>query len=256
MELTEKQKNELVAFLDACDDFCAGKFILADSKSARILETIERSNLLHALISECLTNFSFEREFEKAKQNSKVKGFYFKLPDEPLKIIALSVSLIKEIMNQKLNFPSFLKEMFPASEDKSSFEIFCGEVIIPFKTQVANILDMEIWDGTPRPKHEEPEIVPPDTDGSEEFDFFSRMIIILQQMHDAVKVDKRIKPQQKSELLCFLNGMVEACKIENNTILSGYIVAFHILFKKIKCIKFFKEEMQQNIEFHYEKLVD
>lgn len=256
MELTELQKTELVAFLDACNDFTAGKFILADSKSARILATIAKSNVLNTLITECLTNFSFEREFEKAKQGSKVKGTFFKLPDEPMKMIALSVSLIKEIVGQKLNFPAFLKELFPAQEDMSSFEIFCQEVIEPFKTQVANILDMEIWDGTPQEKRSEPETTPPDTDGSEDFDFFERMIIILKQMHDTVKMDKRVKNSVKSELLSFLKGMIEACRLENTTVLTAFIVAFNVLFKNIKCIKFFKQEMQECIDNYFEKLVN
>jgi len=256
VELSEKQKKELVDFLNACDDFSAGKFILADSKSAKILNSIDKSEVLSTLVEECLSGFSFEREFEKAKQGAKSKGQNFKLPDEPMKIIGLSVCLIREIVSQKLNFPAFLKELFPATEDKTSFEVFCNEVILSFKMQVANILDMEIWDGTPQKKHEEPEIIPPDTDGSEENDFFSRMIIILQQMHDAVKTDKRIRDSEKNELLCFLSGMIETCKIENTKILSSFIVAFNVLFRKVKCIKFFREEMQECISSYYEKVVE
>ena len=138
------EKQDIVEFINACNDFIDGKFILADIKIAKILRAISNSQNLYDLIAECMINYDFQRAFDSAKIGSK--NAVFSLPKENHKIIPFVFCLLVEIDSKRLNFNEFLSTQFPiANNQNEEYFAFGKSVIIPFRDAIANVFDVKVY---------------------------------------------------------------------------------------------------------------
>ncbi len=132
-------------FINACNDFIDGKFILADIKISKILKVITKNEDLYNVVAECMINYNFEEEFEQAKigqNNSK-----FILPKENHKIIPFIFCLLVEIDSKKLNFNEFLRTQFPfANNQNEEYDAFGKNIIIPFRDAIADAFGVDVYE--------------------------------------------------------------------------------------------------------------
>ncbi|MBQ3047447.1 MAG: hypothetical protein IJD48_00330 [Clostridia bacterium] len=141
--MIENEKNEIIDFINSCNDFIDGKFILADIKIAKLLKLISNSPSLYDLIAECMINYDFQKEYDSVKISEG--NSCFTLPKETHKIIPFVFCLLVEIDSKRLNFNEFLKTQFPyANNQNEEYAAFSKNVIIPFRNSIANVFDIEI----------------------------------------------------------------------------------------------------------------
>jgi hypothetical protein len=142
--VTMDEKKQIDAFASSCDEMIFGKFILADVKISKILKTIADCEPIKDLIKECMINFNFENEFEKAIKNYRVDNT-FKLPDEIHKKIAFVFCFLVELDHKHIDFSEFINSYFKASEENgSSYNLFAKTMLESFKNNVLGQYDLSI----------------------------------------------------------------------------------------------------------------
>lgn len=139
------RKSDIIQFINACNEFIEGKFILADIKISKILRSISSASEIYNLIAESMINFDFEREFERANKSSLGKGVnHFELPLDNQQIIPLVFSMLVEIDSKKLNFNTLLSTSFPlVNTQKEEYELFSKYVVLPFRNAIAQIFNVD-----------------------------------------------------------------------------------------------------------------
>lgn len=139
----ENNKEDIIEFINSCNDFIDGKFILADIKISKILKAISNSKDLYDLIAECMINYDFEKAYELAKIGDR--NSVFTVPKENHKIIPFAFCLLVEIDSKRLNFNDFLSTQFPiASNQNEQYFAFGKAVVIPFRNAIADVFDVQI----------------------------------------------------------------------------------------------------------------
>lgn len=152
--MEQNKDNEIIEFINACNDFIDGKFILADIKISKLLKIISNSTSLYDLIAECMINYDFQKEYDVAKISEG--NSCFMLPKEAHKIIPFVFCLLVEIDSKRINFNEFLKTQFPyANNQNEEYAAFSKNVIIPFRNAIANIFNIEIEKPEEKQKPEE-----------------------------------------------------------------------------------------------------
>ena len=136
--MNNKNIVELSAFNSACDEFIAGKYILADLKISSILKAIAGDEKLKDIVSSCLQKYDFDSNFELSvneNENTLV------LPSEEKEIISYAFSLLFHFDNKSLDFYKFVNTYFAIEDEPIGNEIvnFAKSVIVPFKNAVNSI---------------------------------------------------------------------------------------------------------------------
>ena len=103
-----EEQSKICNLITSCNDMIDGKFILADYKISNILKNITDSKEVYNLISNCMGNFSFEREFSKAQLRSSGSK-KFSLPKEAEKVLPFVFCACSD------SIPSFEIEFFALS---------------------------------------------------------------------------------------------------------------------------------------------
>ncbi len=134
------QINELIPFNTACDEFVAGKYILADLKIASILKIIASDDKLKDIISSCLDTYDFNTSFNRAVREEKDQ-LILNAPSNDKDIIAFVFSLLYRFDNKSFDFYEFLSKFYknPAEVQGKEFYNFANALIIPFKNAVNNM---------------------------------------------------------------------------------------------------------------------
>ncbi len=134
------QINELIPFNTACDEFVAGKYILADLKIASILKIIASDDKLKDIISSCLDTYEFNTAFNRAVREEKDQ-LILNAPSNNKDIIAFVFSLLYRFDNKSFDFYEFLSKFYknPAEVQGKEFYNFANALIIPFKNAVNNM---------------------------------------------------------------------------------------------------------------------
>ncbi len=137
------ESNNIRSFINACDEFIEGKFILADIKIAKILRSVSICAPIYDLIAESLINYDFKKEFEEIKKKNELEGRNcLTLPENIEEIIPFVFSLLVDIDSKQINFNEFLSTQFPIQNTQTEeYESFAKNLIIPFKNAIIKALD-------------------------------------------------------------------------------------------------------------------
>lgn len=131
--------SELASFNTACDDFLAGKYILADIKISTILKTISADQKISNIVSSCLDSFEFETLFYSSIKNNDGE-FFISLPNDNKQVIAFVYGLLYRLNNKTINFNDFISQYFATNENSSKeYDKFAYAIIMPFKQAINNI---------------------------------------------------------------------------------------------------------------------
>jgi len=127
---------DLKQFNSACDELVAGKYILANVKIKALINSINNSEKLTDMISNCLDNFDFNATFRESVLPNKG----LKLPEEDKDIIAYCFNVLYNLDVETITFLDFLNKYFLSSQTSGGeeFKMFSNTIITPFKQAVNN----------------------------------------------------------------------------------------------------------------------
>ena len=128
-------KHEIENFLLACDELIECKFLVAEYKITKLLQSIASSSDICSLISECLESYNRDREFSRTYIQDGQGQFVCIMPTEEYKIVALVFCTLADIDNKKIDFNDFIKRFF--GREENPFANFLQTMIVPFRNLIA-----------------------------------------------------------------------------------------------------------------------
>ena len=265
--LSDRALKNVQACLASCDELINGRFIFAENIIAKILQNISDSKEIYDLIAECMQNFNFDREFNRAKVKLPTKDGYFVMPESKAIVLPLVFCIFVDIRDKKINFHEFVKDYF-TSENMNEFENFAQTVVVPFKEAIAYCFDLDGNKQTQNDKsqyNENSNQVDSDTkvetvqivqssstsQGGNLSKFMDEASIILGQMKDELSSDKKIKENLKNDLEYFILCMQDCIKKLDIKNLSAYVVGLTYMTNKAHSLRFLVADLKQKLGEYY-----
>ena len=252
--ISNKGLMNISAFMSSCDDLINGKFIFAGNKVANILKAISESPELYEVISECLKNFNYEKEFGRAKIKLPTKKGTFKMPEDKTILIPMVFCMLVEIQENKIDFKQFLADYFDTDdEDISQFENFANTVIVPFKNAIAYLFEIEGQNKfkPQEEKKEEPKLLkkePQVTDKQAEF--FNDIKNIISDILDNMEFIK-IKPEISDDLKYMLNALKQEVEAKNIKTTNALIIGTIYTLKQVRKLRRYESNFRDALEELY-----
>lgn len=252
--ISNKGLMNISAFMSSCDDLINGKFIFAGNKVANILKAISESPELYEVISECLKNFNYEKEFGRAKIKLPTKKGTFKMPEDKTILIPMVFCMLVEIQENKIDFKQFLADYFDTDdEDVSQFENFANTVIVPFKNAIAYLFEIEGQNKfkPQEEKKEEPKLLkkePQVTDKQAEF--FNDIKNIISDILDNMEFIK-IKPEISDDLKYMLNALKQEAEAKNIKTTNALIIGTIYTLKQVRKLRKYESNFRDALEELY-----
>ena len=253
-----KNIHELLA---NCDELINGRYIFAENLIEKILYNISKTPEVYDLISDCMQNFNFEREFNRAKVKLPTKDGYFVMPESKAIVLPLVFCILVDIRDKKINFHEFVKNYF-TSEGVNEFENFAQTLIVPFKNAIAYCFDLkqpskpqdepniaESIEEVEQPKQENKLIKEEKTQKIK--DFMARANLICNQMKSELLSDPKVKDDLKNDVEYLLNIMIECTNSLDIKHFSAYTVAIDYIARPIKSLRFLAQELRHILADYY-----
>lgn len=131
---------ELSEFNTICDEFMAGKYILADIKIASILRLIDNDDKLKNIVASTLNKFDFVSTFNASICENEDESYTLTLPKDEKEVIAFVYSLLYRINSKEIDLYNFLNKFFRTDDALGQeFARFAQTVILPFKQAMNSI---------------------------------------------------------------------------------------------------------------------
>lgn len=125
-ELMTDDLSMVTEFEEACNDMASCRYILADGKIIKILQTIALSNVLQSVIGGALKGFDYA-ETARSWQGGFVE------PTTEKDHVALTMCILSDIDNGKIILSDFLRRFFWEDNINTAYTAFCNKLIEPFK---------------------------------------------------------------------------------------------------------------------------
>ncbi len=278
-DLNAKELNEIQDFVDACNEFINGKFILADMKISKILKAIAISGDIYNLLAECMINFDFEYELKKCCVKTGTENASFVLPTETYKLIPIVFCLLVQIDSKRIDFNYFLKTQFPfANGQNEEYDRFSAQVIIPFRDSIAglfgvstevrkkeepkeelSIIDQKIKEQLENAKlaqeeeeKEEFEEVVEETPVQEVTIEKTPLDILFEEIKTQAEYMQQLAPYikktvRRENVVIILKGLIKVCELKDMLLLSSLMIAINEVGGAEKVLK----ENLRNISSSY-----
>ena len=252
--ISNKGLVSISAFMSSCDDLINGKFIFAGNKVANILKAINESPELYEVIAECLKDFNYEKEFGRAKIKLPTKKGTFKMPEENISKIPLVFCMLVEIQEGKIDFKQFLADYFDTDEEKSQFEIFAEQVIIPFKNAISYLFDIEGQNKfKPQPKEEpkhQHEIFKPVQKNSKVEEFNTTVKEICEDLLEELQVIK-VKEEIAEDIKYLVDSVKKEIERNNQKLVNPLIIGSIYAIKQVRKLRFYERRFRDAMEELY-----
>lgn len=251
--MMEEQRGKIADFYYACCDMVDTKLILADAKISKILKTISVSSELISAVGETLINFNFDIEFSKAQIKNESTTFYFQLPADREKTIALIFQMLSAFDTHQLDLHSFIKDFFVTEVENMSigFTNFVYTIILPFRDALCEKI------GFSEPKEKE-DIGVDKMENNEDKDFlgdfFDDITVILTQIRESVNIDPKIKSDRRDELNITIDALMQSIELYNLKIMNALMISLNYLLQPIKSVRFYNMELQERLATFYSEL--
>lgn len=269
--LSDNALKNIQACLSDLDELICGRFIFAENMISKILQDISQSNEIYALISECMKNFNFDKEFNRAKVKLPTKDGYFIMPESKAIVLPLVFCIFVDIRDKKINFRDFLKNYFQ-SEGIGEFENFAQTVVRPFRDSISYCFGMDKnsqdFEKEDIPKIEEneqqleknldkekvaqQEIKQEKLKNENQAKIFENIEQICEQMKQNLSQERHIKQSLKEDIEFLLNAMTLCAKKYDITNLSAYVVALNYIVKQVGGLRFLYIELKDVLAKYYE----
>lgn len=279
-ELTQKQTEELQDFVDACNEFINGKFILADIKISKILKSIAGSEDVYNLLAECMLNFDFETELKKCCVKNATESGSFSLPSETYKLIPIVFCLLVQIDSKRIDFNYFLKTQFPyAKGQNEEYEKFSTNVVVPFRDAIAGLFGISTEVRKQQEEVEEPSLIDRkirEQLESSEAEVYSRepeqveevkepeniaepktaLDVLFEEIKSQIEYMQQLAPyirkaERRENVVILLKGMLRVCELQDLLLLSSLMIAINELCGGEKMLR----DYIKNISMIYAKFL-
>lgn len=268
--LSDTALRNIQACLSSLDELAEGKFIFAENIIKKILTNISQSDEIFDLISECMKNFNFDREFNRAKVKMPTKDGYFNMPENRAVIIPMVFCILVDIRDRKLDFGEFLKNYFK-HEKMSEYENFAQVVIAPFKQALLYCFDMENQGGQvhiedlQKQEQQKQEKVQKENNRIQKQEeikqqiqqkseetikleaFFENIKNICNQITCIINQERKIKPEIKDDCEYVIRCIIDNVEKQDINNITALIVAGEYVFGKVKHLRFVAKELREQI---------
>ena len=203
---------DLKQFNSACDDFIAGKYILANIKVKALLNTIHSSEKLTEMVSVCLDNFDFNTAFKESVIPNGLQ-----LPGEDKNIIAYCFNVLYNLEVGTVTFLDFLNKYFASVQTSGGeeFKNFASTIIEPFK-QAINREYTRVYDMTSTEDYQN--------------NLYHKLASVAKANAAGVE-DIKLKDIEKEELILLLNAMIDASEKNDKKLIYAIMVGLEYFVK-------------------------
>ena len=230
------KKINIDKFIASIDSMVASKYILIDRKISDVLLSIADTREVYNTIAECMINFDFKTEWQRA-----IAGQVFKLPETDERKIAFIFCMLNNIDDKNINITAILDRYFSYDKNVSSYDNFCKNIISEFKRLIVKMLSEDYIVAN------EVEYLAPEVNAKEEIVVLSSMVANFKQM---LILQKKLKNTyvSKEDLIAMLSTFELIIKNSQLDYFYSYKVMIGSAIKKNKALK---KEFEQ-----IEKLID
>lgn len=230
---------EIKKFLDSCDDLINCKFLVAEYKIQRLLQSLASCYDVCSLVGECLEQFNRDREFAKTFVQDGQGDFVCIMPQEEYKVIALVFCTLVDIDNKKINFVDFVKRFF--GREDNPFEAFVDTMIKPFRKLIAEAFSCENVENSEDVDSVDNEDINQENEDNQELseDVFENVQKLAVQILSELQYSKQDRDTQKATIIC--KAIVKTTKLHDSEI--TYSLGLALKECKIKQVKFYIKEI-------------
>jgi len=209
---------DLKQFNTACDDFIAGKYILANIKVKALINAIHSSEKLTDLVSTSLDGFDFNSAFRASVTSNGLV-----LPVDNNGVIAYCFNILYNLDVGTVSFLDFLNKYFASNklDGCEEFKLFIDTIIVPFK-QAINNQYTSVYEMT-------------DTEDYQN-NLYHKLSNVAQANINEID-NIKLKEIEKEELQLLLNAMVEASDKNDKKLVYAIMVGLDYFVKYNKRAK-------------------
>ena len=237
------QNQEVQNFLDTCDELINCKFLVAEYKITKLLQSIAGSSDICSLISECLQSYNRDREFARTYIQDGHGEFVCVMPTEEYKIVALVFCTLADIDNKKIDFTDFIKRFFGNSENP--YQAFIETMIIPFKSLISEAF-VAGYNEKENKKDEEEQIFE-NHETSEEVESFEQEDKFETSTKIAVQILSELEDLRESQLVAdarnVATSIIKTANLRDECVLMALAASLRYMSKGLKSIKFLVREL-------------
>lgn len=237
------QNQEVQNFLDACDELINCKFLVAEYKITKLLQTIAGSSDICSLISECLQSYNRDREFARTYIQDGHGEFVCVMPTEEYKIVALVFCTLADIDNKKIDFTDFIKRFFGNSENP--YQAFIETMIIPFKSLISEAFVSGY--NEKENKEDEKEQNFENYETSEEVENIEQEDKFETSTKIAVQILSELEDLRESQLVAdarnVATSIIKTANLRDECVLMALAASLRYMSKGLKSIKFLVREL-------------
>lgn len=244
MDISEEERLSIMDFYKSCNEMIEGRFILSDTKVANILKCIVKSDILYNLYSSCMKGFKFKSVLERSVAANPANGGYFVMTDDEKEIVAFVTCLLLEVDKKSINLQAFVTENFFSPDGYNiSYNNFALTVLVAYKTAVKNLIGVD-ENGVVQEDHDinanqvtiDETMEKIETDKNTKI-LLANLIMNIQELHNAINDDSKIKYSDKEELLIVLKALNRAVHLEELLIINALLVPLEHSIAKNKKLK-------------------
>lgn len=203
-------KEEVLTFLDKCQQLRSSKFIMATAGIKDILKSVVNSQTLYELFHTVTRNFDYvaaKRACFITRQEGFFQKSYLRLPEAVGDRLAFIFCLLVEFDHETLNFTNFLQQFF--AEDGSyyaSFHSFCDMVIVELENIVRDVFMDELTDKAPEKQEQK------QNDANSELEQKLNVISMLIAHEKEVVSQSAMPPKDRQDGICILTELDSAMR--------------------------------------------
>ena len=225
--------DKIENFLSLCDSFGSSNVLFATNSVEKILEAVATTAPIYELVSECMSDFDKEEEFDKAF--SKTSGF--RMPTEEYKVIALVFCILADIVNGKINFEQLIRDYFPSPDGKIEISTFTNKVIVPFKRLIGEAFNYYA-PSVAEPQEEQEPSEPPQ---NEQPDLFALAWNTAVEMLNRLKEEKQ--NEQTVDVAKILQCLIITCRNKDLELLKGYVTSLKYACHSIRPLRHYQRAL-------------
>lgn len=237
------QNQEVQNFLNACDELINCKFLVAEYKITKLLQSIAGSSDICSLISECLQSYNRDREFARTYIQDGHGEFVCVMPTEEYKIVALVFCTLADIDNKKIDFTDFIKRFFGNSENP--YQAFIETMIIPFKSLISEAFVAGYNEKENKEDEEEQNFKNYET--SEEVENIEQEDKFEISTKIAVQILSELEDLRESQLVAdarnVATSIIKTANLRDECVLMALAASLRYMSKGLKSIKFLVREL-------------
>lgn len=224
----EKKLEEIQGFLVSIKNMLESKYILIDRRVADILRSIAETNLVYNLIAECMINFDFSYEWNKATE-----GNYLKLPESDPKRISFIFCLLNNIDDRNIDVTAVLERFFSYDIAYSPYDLFCKYVIGEFRRLILKHLNIEM------PVQKKVKFEAPEIDGQSkevEIDDYDKLSHVLRDLVKFLGEQKKLKHMimPKYDLIAVVSTFEQVARNKQIEYFYAFLVTLNSVVPKNK----------------------